>query len=387
VEVAQMAILMNTDAEVRWTMAIKSALLVDDSKVARFALSKLLGNVSVKFDVATSGEEALDYLQHNNHPDVIFMDHLMPGMSGMEATVAIKNNPATADIPIIMCTSKKSKEFAEAATKIGVYNILSKPPQNDVLNYILEHLSNDIEKENIASAAGAEPEPSPTTDSNLSDERIANKVNFKPSNSQQAKPEMSDDAVVSLTIDSIENAARASIEANVNTRIHELLSDLFDEQYAHLKLLLDQVQSELENHLNFLPDLLDQRINSLKAEISAELTQNIRKQLNQHFNAFENQIKSNKMGSGLSQDQLDELKDHLTAVQSIDTEFWQALQAEAIQQAHESSRETAEDIARQAISMYAQSNRHATTKTYLIVAAISTAIVSAGLAYMSGMFN
>lgn len=77
-------------------MAIKNALLVDDSKVARFALSKLLESRDMEVNMAGSAEEALDFLKSHDRPDVIFMDHLMPGMNGVEATKAIKNNPETA---------------------------------------------------------------------------------------------------------------------------------------------------------------------------------------------------------------------------------------------------------------------------------------------------
>ena len=85
-------------------MTIKSALLVDDSKVARFALSKLLEKLNLKVDMVSSGEEALTFLKNNTNPDVIFMDHLMPGMNGVDATKEIKMNSATSEIPVIMCT-------------------------------------------------------------------------------------------------------------------------------------------------------------------------------------------------------------------------------------------------------------------------------------------
>ena len=59
-------------------MTIKSALLVDDSKVARFALSKLLEKNDLKVEMVGSGEDALEFLDKHEQPDVIFMDHLMP---------------------------------------------------------------------------------------------------------------------------------------------------------------------------------------------------------------------------------------------------------------------------------------------------------------------
>src|SRR5690606_26711803 len=124
-------------------MAIKNALLVDDSKVARFALSKLLESRNMEVNMAGSAEEALDFLKSHDHPDVIFMDHLMPGMNGVEATKAIKGNPETAGIPIIMCTSKKSSSFTEEAKNFGIYSILTKPPQTDGLSLMLEQLRSE----------------------------------------------------------------------------------------------------------------------------------------------------------------------------------------------------------------------------------------------------
>ena len=49
--------------------------------------------------MAESAEEALDVPQRHSRPDVIFMDHLMPGMDGFQAVRALKKNPATATIP------------------------------------------------------------------------------------------------------------------------------------------------------------------------------------------------------------------------------------------------------------------------------------------------
>src|SRR5690554_390739 len=144
-------------------MPIKNALLVDDSKVARFALSKLLESRDMEVNMASSAEEALDFLKNNGRPDVIFMDHLMPGMNGVEATKAIKGNPDTAGIPIIMCTSKKSSDFTEEARNFGIYSILTKPPQTDRLELALQELANDVEHGTLpeppAEVESAEVEP------------------------------------------------------------------------------------------------------------------------------------------------------------------------------------------------------------------------------------
>ncbi|OZG71321.1 two-component system response regulator [Hahella sp. CCB-MM4] len=368
-------------------MTIKSALLVDDSKVARFALSKLLENVSMNVDMAGSAEEALDYLDKNDRPDVIFMDHLMPGMNGVEATKAIKSNPQTAGIPIIMCTSKKSKEFEDAAKRFGIYNILTKPPQNEGLSNILDQLNKDIE----AGTLPDEPIDLTALDFTFSDHDVDD--NEEESYAQAPAPQVKEPTVkdhvngtaFNLPIEMIEQVARSSVKTTLNTRMHELLSDLFDEQYAHLKRLSDDIQSRQEERFNGFEEKLESRLSSLKEEIAAELALSISDQLAE----IKDEIKSSGDGgsSSMTQNQLDELKDHMTTVQSIDTEFWQTLQAEAIQQAHDISRETAEDIAQRTIELYAKSQKAANNKAYMIALSISIGVFAAGIAFISGVFG
>src|SRR5262249_54670594 len=87
-------------------MGVKRALVVDDSKSARTFLSRILEKYDIDVDSAESAEQAIEYLG-THRPDVIFMDHLMPGMDGFQAVQAIKNNPRTAMIPIMMYTSQE----------------------------------------------------------------------------------------------------------------------------------------------------------------------------------------------------------------------------------------------------------------------------------------
>jgi CheY-like chemotaxis protein len=86
-------------------MTTKKALIVDDSKLAQFLLKKMLGRHELEVDTIDSAEEALGYLSHKK-PDVIFMDHTMPGMNGLQALKVIKDNPNTATIPVMMYTSQ-----------------------------------------------------------------------------------------------------------------------------------------------------------------------------------------------------------------------------------------------------------------------------------------
>jgi CheY-like chemotaxis protein len=103
----------------------KRALIVDDSRSARVILSRMLEQHGLTVDTAESAEQALEYLQRNR-PDVIFMDHLMPGMDGFQAVQAIKSDPLTATIPLMMYTSQEGELYVSQARALGAVGVLPK---------------------------------------------------------------------------------------------------------------------------------------------------------------------------------------------------------------------------------------------------------------------
>jgi CheY-like chemotaxis protein len=347
-------------------MTVTSALLVDDSKVARFALSKLLERLGIKVDMAGSAEEALDMLTQGHRPDVIFMDHLMPGMNGVEATRAIKSTPETLAIPVIMCTSKRSDEFTDDIRDLGIYDVLTKPAEPAQVSGLIEQLSNDIRQGTLPTpTASAAPESASTP--------------------SEDSPEVFSGAT--LPADLVEQISRSAVKANINARLHELLSSLFDEQYDHLKRMLGDVERDQKEHLKEVMDLYVAQINSktdsIKEEVAAEVSLFISNQLKE----FKAEVLARIGSTGIEESQLNDLKDHIAQTYSIDTEFWQKLQSEAIQQAHDVSRETAEEIAEQTIKMYIRMNRQQTNKLYGIGLAISISIFALGVAALTGLFG
>jgi CheY-like chemotaxis protein len=106
-------------------MGAKRALIVDDSKSARLFLARVLEKYDIDVDSADSAEAAINYLT-SNRPDVIFMDHQMPGMDGLQAVQAIKNDPSTATIPIMMYTSQEGELYLGQARALGALGVLPK---------------------------------------------------------------------------------------------------------------------------------------------------------------------------------------------------------------------------------------------------------------------
>src|SRR5580698_3775675 len=121
-------------------MGAKRALIVDDSKSARLFLARILEKYEIDVDNAENAEAAIEYLT-SHRPDVIFMDHLMPGMDGFQAVQAIKNNPRTATIPIMMYTSQEGELYLSQARALGAIGVLPKQTKHIDVTRALEQLN------------------------------------------------------------------------------------------------------------------------------------------------------------------------------------------------------------------------------------------------------
>jgi CheY-like chemotaxis protein len=83
------------------------ALVVDDSMLIRHTVCRFLEERGFSVECATNGHEALEALKRI-HPDLIVTDIQMPKMSGSELITALKGNPETAAIPIVIVAGRQS---------------------------------------------------------------------------------------------------------------------------------------------------------------------------------------------------------------------------------------------------------------------------------------
>jgi CheY-like chemotaxis protein len=83
------------------------ALVVDDSMLIRYTVCRSLEERGFTVESATNGLEALQILERVR-PDVIVTDMQMPKMSGSELITALKKNPSTCNIPIIIVAGRAS---------------------------------------------------------------------------------------------------------------------------------------------------------------------------------------------------------------------------------------------------------------------------------------
>ncbi len=197
------------------------ALVVDDSLTARDHLRRMLEQHNLAVDTLESAAEVLDYLGEHT-PDVIFMDHMMPGMDGFQAVEAIKGNPDTATIPILMYTSREGDLYVSQARALGAVGILPKQVQPAELFQVLNSLGLAQERRGLQQGGSRAVLLDPSGDTALS----------------AAREE----------IRQIANAAADSVNTNgQGGRIAELLEKQhheLNEHFHELRALLEQLDGD-----------------------------------------------------------------------------------------------------------------------------------------------
>ncbi|MFM8330508.1 MAG: response regulator, partial [Candidatus Methylumidiphilus sp.] len=109
-----------------------TVLIVDDSAENLTLMSGLLGDVyTVK--VSNNGESALRLAQAHKPPDIILLDIMMPGMGGHEVCRRLKQDPQTANIPVIFLTAKTAVEDEALGFELGAVDYISKPISPPIL--------------------------------------------------------------------------------------------------------------------------------------------------------------------------------------------------------------------------------------------------------------
>jgi two-component system alkaline phosphatase synthesis response regulator PhoP len=118
----------------------KKVLIVDDEPNVRRLSRKILSNI---FDVveAEDGKQAIE-IAVTQQPDIILMDMMMPKMDGLTACHAIKKDPTTKSIPVIMVTAIGFELNIKLSQQMGATGYVTKPfSSQDLLDKIGEVLS------------------------------------------------------------------------------------------------------------------------------------------------------------------------------------------------------------------------------------------------------
>ena len=121
-------------------------LVVDDNKLNIKVASKIFKELNIEVDEANSGFECIDKIENGNKYDIIFMDIMMPKMSGVETLKKLKNNKDFS-IPVVALTADAMEGKSNKYIEVGFDDYITKPINRDKLNQILNKLlRNDNQK-------------------------------------------------------------------------------------------------------------------------------------------------------------------------------------------------------------------------------------------------
>jgi twitching motility two-component system response regulator PilG len=107
-------------------------MVIDDSKTIRRTAESLLKKAGCEVSTATDGFEALAMIA-DHHPDVIFVDIMMPRLDGYQTCALIKHNDVFKNIPVIMLSSKDGLFDRARGRIVGSEQYLTKPFTKDEL--------------------------------------------------------------------------------------------------------------------------------------------------------------------------------------------------------------------------------------------------------------
>jgi CheY-like chemotaxis protein len=229
-------------------MSSKRALVVDDSKSARAFLSRILERHEIAVDAAESAEAAIDYLTRNR-PDVIFMDHMMPGMDGFQAVQSIKNNPRTSAIPILMYTSQEGDLYLGQARALGAAGVLPKQiKQADVTKMLFQlRLVSDrrTREQSVFTAPEQAPDLVPANESAIED---------------------------AIVVEQPPVAAEAGAGGSVSSAADQQFAQLLPKMSLEIRAALDtSLQKEIAALRSYIGNTLDSHAERLQGDLATLL--------------------------------------------------------------------------------------------------------------------
>lgn len=109
-------------------MAGKVLLIEDETNIAE-AIRFILSRDGWQVTVLDTGERAEAALREAGY-DLVIVDHMLPGRTGLEVVAALRADPETTDLPVMMLTAKSQVRDRQAAAEAGVTHFMTKPFAN-----------------------------------------------------------------------------------------------------------------------------------------------------------------------------------------------------------------------------------------------------------------
>lgn len=273
-------------------MGIRTALVVDDSRSARYILQRLLERRHIRVDQVDSAQQALSYLREHQ-PDVVFMDEMMPDMEGHEAVDQLAADPSTQAIPIIMYTARDYGEDEAPLLQRGVIGVLSKPFTPEDVNALLEKLetlgaNQDLHTPPDVARLIRSGDPVLDHESEIEDEaEVSASMTQAPANERTAIEEIviEDVADSAQSLETLRSELTSTMKSEVRLAVDQWLGEALESQIAEQletqhAVWRDALKEVRAEHMRFQGQILEQRIPRLLDLLENRLDQRIT--LSQH---------------------------------------------------------------------------------------------------------
>ena len=116
---------------------VHRVLVVEDNEDWLAIMALLLTRMGYKVVQAMDGVEAVEKAA-GELPHLILMDLKLPKLSGLEATAQIKENPATMDIPVVLCTAFGPEAYKDDPIVTSLAEVVQKPIKLDIFQALVQ---------------------------------------------------------------------------------------------------------------------------------------------------------------------------------------------------------------------------------------------------------
>ena len=216
-------------------------LLVDDDRRVRQLVGLTLPADDYELSFAEDGADAIRAAQRL-HPDLILLDYAMPGMDGVDVCMAVRSDPLTARIPIIMLTGHGEDEIRQQSVEAGANGFLTKPFSPLSLEETIRSLLGAAQ---LAASTPTAP-PTPVSATLLAESRSTN--NRAPIMSRPAAPAPTPIRQAAPVRGGSQNPALKQLSATGNSRRYADLHDTFLSTIEALSTALELRGAEVEGH-------------------------------------------------------------------------------------------------------------------------------------------
>jgi len=262
-------------------MPYGKVLVVDDVESNIYVAKGMLLPYGLKIETAFSGIEAIEKIKNGNVYDIIFMDHMMPKMDGIEAVRIIREMCYTN--PIIALTANALLGRAKMFLQNGFDSFLSKPIDSRELNSILNEFIKNRQPQDIVEAARKVPAAERVIKTDQNDDlKIARLHNFFVRDAQNAVNILNNTEINDFEIESYITTIHGMKSALANIGENELSAFAKKLEYAgrdrNFEVLINETPSFI-NALNYSILKYKPYENNTREEISPEEMNYLREKL------------------------------------------------------------------------------------------------------------